>query len=272
MLFTAYYTYYHGLGNYLFIFAALLYFTKKDKDNFVVLLYPLISQHSNKKNYFNTILQKFIPYIINKSDEIRSMHRRQIVCSDDYNGDRFGKYDEEEITKTTREEMIELRGHWQNHKYIPDDFMDYLVFPSVVAIIPSNVAFIHVRGGDYFEQTKLQHLHQSNYYDRAIVYFPEDTIFYLFTSDYSFTTKLPWVQKYQSRIEIILKTEEESLAMMRDCERGGIACNSTFSFWGMYFNYKMKHVNPIHIMPKYWLEDGDCNSINYKFNENVIMI
>ena len=122
-------------------------------------------------------------------------------------------------------------------------------------------AFLHLRKGDY--------LHYgwwigSEYYKRALTKYPPGQHFYVlgqFSGD-SHDESLTGV----NYTPVEAGDEVEGLALMTLCGRGGITCNSTYSWWGGFLNDQPERlvVSPIRwLVAKFnnpaaeWLAEND---------------
>lgn len=108
---------------------------------------------------------------------------------------------------------------------------------------------IHVRRGDYVNNSFYTDLVKTDYYERAIEMFPSDS-FVIFSDD------IDWCKTnfnfYKSRLDFSEgKSVDEDLRLMAGCE-GIIIANSSLSWWGAYLGNKNKKV----IYPKAWFGDG----------------
>lgn len=109
---------------------------------------------------------------------------------------------------------------------------------------------IHVRRGDYVGSKFHTDLSESDYYERAVEYFP-DKRFLLFSDDREWCFKrFPDTERF-----IIANQNDEAtdLNLMASCESNIIA-NSSFSWWGGWLN---PNPNKIVIAPKdyMWFQD-----------------
>lgn len=119
-------------------------------------------------------------------------------------------------------------------------------------IYPIDKVAIHVRRGDYVGNQFYVDLALSDYYQKAISYFPHGTKFMVFSDDIEYC-KLYF---YNEKNHTFLFSEEtdpvKSLNFMAGCKHQIIA-NSSFSWWAAYLN---PNPNKIVIAPKAWYSDG----------------
>jgi hypothetical protein len=137
--------------------------------------------------------------------------------------------------------------------------------------ISKQTAFIHFRGGDYI--THGHSIVTPGYYERAVAQFMmHDTIivkrFIILTDDRPNAEKymekvFPAIHRYDPECQIIWVTSDmidtiTTLQIMRDCPLGGIATNSTFSWWGAFLNYYAGlWRTPRYIFPNKWSRGSD---------------
>jgi hypothetical protein len=124
----------------------------------------------------------------------------------------------------------------------------------------TNSVSLHVRRGDYLNQTKTYWISDIEYYKRALelvkkkVYNP--TIF-VFTNDAA------WVKK-SLKLDVPMVVVEntqpyEDMHLMSQC-RHSIASNSTFAWWGAWL---IDNPDKIVILPARWLTDETIDTSHY---------
>ena len=166
---------------------------------------------------------------------------------------------------------VVLDGYFQNWRYIPEDFSARLALPPTPAV-GATTAFLHVRGGDYVSHW----LHDvglnkgSSYYARAASLFAEDTEFLVFTNDRAYAERAPWLAALGTRVRWAPAawTEEECLAAMAACPRGGICPNSTFAWWGAWLG---RGEGRVHVLPTTWFNDPGIYTEGYFFPGAVVL-
>jgi len=146
-----------------------------------------------------------------------------------------------------------LYGYFQNEKYfinykqeiynlfkIENERKEYLTSKYNNL---TNTYFIHVRRGDYLNNGNSMHYFDyTKYYENCFELFPKDATYLLFSDDIQYCKNL---ELFKNKNINYVENEDEinSLYLMSMCELGGIACNSTFSWWGSYLNENLnKHV------------------------------
>jgi hypothetical protein len=123
---------------------------------------------------------------------------------------------------------------------------------------PIDMVSLHVRRGDYIGNDFYTDLCETDYYERAIAEFPEETQFLVFCADRQDKSDdgadKKWVkERFQgSQFHFADGTDEiDDFNKMAGC-KGHITANSTFSFWASYVGGG-KTVTP---KAETWFSDG----------------
>jgi hypothetical protein len=127
-----------------------------------------------------------------------------------------------------------------------------------------NSIFIHVRGGDYL-QTGFRSIHyvpMINYYREAIRKCSGVSHAYIFTNDEAYLQSLQCFDDIRHTV-VKGKNEVHELFLMSQCEKGGIAPNSTFSWWGAYLSKRRPHL----YLPDVWFGTDGYAQHGYFFPE-----
>ena len=177
---------------------------------------------------------------------------------------------------STEKDMI-LQGYFQNEQYFQayrDEILKEWQHPLLAQKLQETYPklaqsyFFHIRRGDYIGNP-LYEIDWDNYYSRAL-----DTIleletsaesiqFYVFSNDNEFCKSYRVFSDYLKEYPKITFTlienlgAMESLIFMSQCTAGGIASNSTFSWWGGYLNSRE---DKLIILPKQWINLPDSTS------------
>ena len=250
-----------GLGNRLFQIASS-YGMAKQQEKKLEIIFHTLNPHS-KIDYYENIFRKFTKNI----DSVT-------------NGEKWLKVEEQNFCDFTEELMdknffkdnnIQLNGYFQREEYFSDIREEILElfemeetrYNKLITRYPDvkNRFFIHVRKGDYVGNPIHDiSLDKPNGYYEEIIKFIKSTYgseskFYLFSNDIDWCSKVYFFQ--DPNIEYITDLDElDSLYLMSLCERGGIGCNSSFSWWGGYLN---KNPNKFVIYPNKWINNSDVN-------------
>jgi hypothetical protein len=238
-----------GLGNWLFQAAVARFFGGEKT--------LLSSQQCSKSphstiDYFKTILARY------PQGNVDGIHFIMVKEHDD-----MQQLDIPKVIKAIENLDILFYGYFQNHKYIPENFGDLLVYknPSILLKYPDigETCFIHVRGGDYVGNPVHDVGLSSRYYSSCIDFMKKRGItrFTVFTNDRNYCAS----QKYLDdiRYTIIDENELDTLYLMT-MSKAGITANSSFSWWGAYLN----RGRPI-CMPSKWFNDPTMHIQGYFF-------
>jgi len=168
---------------------------------------------------------------------------------------------------------IMLYGYFQHEGYLgqyADDFIRSLSLPHSQSQDLQNTCFIHVRRNDYLDPrvAKVHYVDLSEYYPKAIEYVRSkrpDVRFLLFSDD------VDWCRE-QSMFQGMDVCEEprevDALVVMSRCKVGGIAANSSFSWWGAFLN---RSPEKIVVFPSQWFAPGAALSGNPAFEGSVTL-
>jgi hypothetical protein len=151
------------------------------------------------------------------------------------------------------DDPVLMDGYFQNENYFRDvkpmllgHFYDPQVAAKIVAKYPrvAESYFIHVRRGDYVGN-QLYNIDYDAYLEKALRHVLkgaiEDVHFYVVSNDVSYCNTHPLlVSNKNINVQFTILEEAitplETLHFMASCRLGGICANSSFSWWGSYFN------------------------------------
>jgi len=168
------------------------------------------------------------------------------------------KYNESIIS----DDDVCINGNLQVEKYFSHCKPEILNFFKK-EIAPLNAYFIHVRRGDYVNNSWYQ-LDYDTYFKKAIDYLGEDSHYYICSDDIDYCKKYKLFEPLQKTF--VEDTDINTLYLMSSCVLGGICSNSTFSWWGSYLN---TNPNKKVIFPSTWFNNGQDNDV---YPENAIII
>lgn len=231
-----------GLGNQMFQLAALMSISKRTKHTPYIQSLANPSPHTSV-SYFDTLFQSYKTLHstirprtrMTEKDSLRLQWSNPIIGS-----------------------PIELRGYFQDWRYIDPEFILTLRFPQDMRTKYSGTEtaiFLHIRGGDYVGNA-YHDVGLDAYYTRAIALFP-NAHFFLVTNDLKYALSKSFIQEIQ--YTVIDEPELETLYLMSQCA-GGICANSSFSWWGAFLNPHRKI-----IMPDRWYPTSTMNTEGYYF-------
>lgn len=133
-----------------------------------------------------------------------------------------------------------LIGFFQSELYFPRNGIQCTLSAVPVPPLPyENAAFLHVRRGDYLSPYTAHHrVDLTDYYRHAIQFLPVGCHIFVCSDDIPWCrTELPLLCGDGAVLEFIDCDTITTLAIMMRCRYGGICANSTFSWWGGYFNH-----------------------------------
>jgi hypothetical protein len=236
-----------GLGNQLFQLAAAETIASQAKSTFFLSGLKTPETHHSKENYFTSIFSRWKHYILAPL-AYTVVHETN-------------PYHKEDYTSRISNKIVCLDGYFQRYDYISPNFCSRLTFDtSILQKYPQHkdVAFLHIRGGDYVNHW-LHDISLDSYYTRAIAEFPANTHFYIFTNDVSYAKTRAFLTTIPHTF--IEENEVNSLYLMSQCGIGGICANSSFSWWGAYLNR-----NRILTLPSKWFNGDSYYTEGYYFD------
>jgi hypothetical protein len=161
-----------------------------------------------------------------------------------------------------------ITGWFQSYKYImyrEEQVLNSIHFKKNIKesaetlfypYINKEVISIHIRRGDYLLNPETFAFLDMPYYQEAMNYFTRpNSIFMVFSNDMVSAKELLGVR--DNIIYMENNSHHVDLYLMSMCDHHIIA-NSTFSYWGAYFN---RNVRTVVIAPRKWLIDRDCSDI-----------
>lgn len=180
-----------------------------------------------------------------------------------------------EIFNLNPDKNYYIDGYWQDLRYFMEEeakVRDYFNFKKIdeknINIIKKlkehNSISIHIRRGDYINNSVYEDICTLAYYKKAVEYIYKEVDkpkFYIFSND------IPWVKEnFNNEFIYIDWNEKENsykdLFLMSNCKHNIIA-NSSFSWWGAFLN---QNKDKIVITPSKW------NNIIAKNDKNTIII
>ena len=146
-----------------------------------------------------------------------------------------------------------LQGYYQNLSHLHDNFtkvVKYLLPDSFIEDakklslidekLMDNMAFVHVRKGDYKKLPNYHPVLSMSYYERALNVFEKDVKFFLFVENEDRESTIKEFEKsefWKGRITHVVSPSVPDylqMLMMSSFGRGGIIANSSFSCWAAY--------------------------------------
>ncbi len=240
-----------GLGNRMFQLASA--YGIADKQNKEVLVTSDLQNAHSNQDYFKNIFRK-----VKKADTvIQTIYKEPDNSAMTYN-------DIPNFESNTR-----MFGYYQNEQYfssIKDKIVDlFEIENDRLERLKSkyndleNAYFIHIRRGDFIGNN-VHEMNLANYYSKSIEYINKSNDkakYYVFSDDIEKCKGLEWLNNVNYSF-VEESDEVDSLYLMTLCNRGGIACNSTFSWWGGYLN---KNPNKLVIYPNKFINNSNEKGI-----------
>lgn len=245
------------LGNQFFIIAATMSLAMKHR---AIPIFPDLT--SQKDANFN--------FKVNHEHVFQSLNTSQPVEEIEY----YYREPEYSYLPIPYHDNMEIRGWFQSEKYFQDhkkeiielfspsqEIVDYLRSKYADIIDAPNTVAIHFRS--YLQEDPNQKVYVNlglNYYERAMSFFPQDTVFIVFSQH------MKWCKEHFSKMGkhvrfIEGETHFHDLYLMSLCKHNIIG-NSTFSWWGAYLN---KNPRKKVIAPMNWF----CPSYNHDTKDLV---
>jgi hypothetical protein len=234
-----------GLGNRLFQVASSYGIAKKQGKIFNISVNHTYNNKHSNIDYNNTIFKDISKNSISENEKYTTLYEPHDMAIKFYNVPNIN-------------ENILLNGYFQSEKYFSKYKTDiYNMFrmdnETYVYLTTKynnleNKYFIHIRRGDYLEIT-LHYVNLDNYYKNCLNMLPNDSKFLIISDDVDYCKKL---EIFNGNNFEFVENENElnSLYLMSLCKLGGIAANSSFSWWGGYLN---ENINKTVFFPNKWI-------------------
>jgi hypothetical protein len=224
-----------GLGNRLFQVACGYSLAKRT--NKTLLLRNKTENHHSLIDYMENVFRNFLAY--ENFIEINNQRTEQL--------EKALEYDAFLISNT--DYNTELNGYFQNEKYFQDyenELINLIIDNDRCNLLKAkynnilNGFFIHIRRADYLNANNISihYIDLTTYYENTISLIKEkygnDVTFYIFSDDITYCKS--WnIFTNINKVFVEYENEIDVLYLMTLC-KGGICCNSSFSWWGGYLN------------------------------------
>jgi len=265
-----------GLGNQLFQIFAIISYSLKMNQTFVFPNYKIIG---NRPTYWDTFLSHLKKYTF---DYNKIKFNYQIT-------EKYFHYDKLPNIESSLKSKFLFNGYFQSYKYFQEH---YSLICNIIRVdeqreniknkynIPENTISLHFRIGDYVKFKDTHPILSISYYVNAIQYIKEEikeeklfSIVYFFQEEDKniVNNNISILQNNFPEITFIprpdgLEDWEEMLYM--SCCHYHIIANSTFSWWGAFFNPREKIV----CYPSKWFGSLLNHDTRDLFPENWIKI
>lgn len=247
-----------GLGNIMFQLASCYGIAKDTKHTFRIHNITFPSSKHSTQDYMINIFKPWSKYItsIIPTKEIRDHNAHPISY------DEFTKYDDSSVIHV--KSTLQICNYFNKYKneIIPLFDINTLNEGHKYSDI-DDAYFIHIRRGDYVNNW-FHTIDLTNYYENAMSKI-DSGIAYVFSNDLHWCED--WTLLKDKRCRFVNENEVDSLSLMARCKLGGIAANSSFSWWGLYLDSSRKHLYfPSRFFPHDILYQG-----GYSFPEVTII-
>ena len=166
---------------------------------------------------------------------------------------------------------VQLSGYWQHETNIDPKFVDTLVLPRIKS--RPHTAFVHVRRGDYLDNS----LHNVGLYDSGYYSAAMEVVRTAYMQTHHqqgsdnpplrflvFSDDMAWCRNsslFTGRSDVGFfgdngVDDDDAavvLANMAACEVGGVAANSSFSWWAAFL---ISNPGKVMVFPRAWLNNG----------------
>ena len=269
-----------GLGNQLFqIFATISYSIKYSID-FRFLNTEVLINNTNRHTYWNSFFSKLIPFLVTELPHVNVINQGGV------------EYKELNICDMI-DSNIMLDGYFQSYKYFQENYslickiinIDYMKNDLLEKLnvsyddLNSNIS-MHFRIGDYKNLQQYHPLATYNYYEKSLLYIQtiepsiKFTILY-FCEDVDVDDVNIMINRLSDRysnynfVRGMNTLEDWQQLVLMSCCRHNIIANSSFSWWGAYFNsnndkivcypsvwfgYELRYVNTSDLCPPDWIK------------------
>lgn len=244
-----------GMGNMMFQLASIYSLSKQTGHTFGFDSIPLPPQKHSYIDYTSNIFRPWMQYMlpIKHTVEYTENNSYESILND--------------LRRIPTHEIVRMKGYYQNTLHIEphkDEIVKLFDLPLQNKYYDTEDAyFLHVRRGDYVNNT-YHEMDLSNYYKRAIEHIGRG-VAYVVSNDIAWCES--WSMLNDIRYRIVNENEVNTLALMKQCQIGGIGVNSSFSWWGLYLNTNRPHL----IIPDRWYPRNDYPHFNYSFDGAKIM-
>ena len=243
-----------GLGNLLFQVLSVWSIAEDHMHAFGINPGLRMGSHHSNKDYWSTIFSRF-------GSVLTFVTPSRVIQEENYTPDmRFSPTD------------YQFYGYWQHWKYLwkrHARLCSFLSFDTSVAEKYPRLhesAFVHIRGGDYVNHP-VHGIELKTYYKNALKLLEQASVrhLYIFTNDRSFAERYFFLEDMDHTY--VDEDEVNSLYLMSQCRFGGIAANSTFSWWGLFLNPN----RPLLIIPDKWTHNNVVVAEQYAFPGTIVL-
>lgn len=227
-----------GLGNMMFQVSSVYSIAKQTGHDFSIGDIPMPPEKHSNIDYTKNILKPWLRF------------KRNIVPTLVFRENNGYPISLEMIKSIPNSVPVVMIGYFQNATYIEpyrDEILPLFDLPKEILKKYDDIDesyFLHIRRGDYVGNA-YHEMDLSNYYKKSVEHIGSG-IAYVVSNDNAWCEEWQFLKDIRSRI--IKENEVDTLSVMSSCGKGGIAVNSSFSWWGLYLNKN----RPYLIVPNKW--------------------
>jgi hypothetical protein len=252
-----------GLGNMMFQFASTYALAKQTGHRFGIIDIPLPPPGHSSMDYKISIFKDWYFFKTNLLPSHKIVEHNALPI------------DLNTLRDIPDEKGVIMSGYFQKHYYLEpykeeiEKLFD-IPFPTdLQKRYPDiqNAYFLHVRRGDYVGN-RFHELDLMPYYEKAIQLIRTShphAIAYIVSNDIEWCKQWNILEHIPHRF--IEENEVDTLSIMMRCRLGGIACNSSFSWWSLYLNTH----RPYLILPSKWFPHDIIYADGYYFKGTTII-
>jgi hypothetical protein len=247
-----------GLGNIMFQLASSYSFAKQLGYEFGIDDIPVAPEHHSLTNYADAFLK---PWLRFKTSRTVNHVVREEDDSVLFSTECLRSFGDEAVVRTV--------GYFQHACYVNPYKDEILPLFDLNTSVVSRYAdideayFLHVRRGDYVGNP-YHEMNLENYYKRSVSAIGAG-LAYIVSNDH------PWCEEWSFlkdiRHRFVAENDVDTLSIMAHCAKGGVAANSSFSWWGLYLNTSRKHL----LMPSVWFPTKPWDQLRYIFPEATVV-
>jgi len=169
-----------------------------------------------------------------------------------------------DMSMLTPNRVYLMDGYFQHAMYIEPWKQDALKLFDVRPRTIEDAYFLHVRRGDFVNH-RYHEMDLSRYYVSAVSKMGHG-VAHVVSNDVGYCES--WSFLDDVRHTIVQENELDTLAIMAGCDKGGIAANSSFSWWGLYLNTD----RPNLILPnRFFPHDELYDNRRYHFQGSTVL-
>ncbi len=240
-----------GLGNQLFQISALISHAIRYGKSFIIPYTKYLNCDDTKRlTYWDTLLNNIKPYTSGHSNFANIDHINELLLL------KHPVYTERSFNYTSIDEDIDnvvFNGYFQSYKYFNEHKEKLILLYNIAHqqiltrgehfnyLNKCNIASMHFRIGDYKPVQNIHPILNEVYYDKALSRIPDDYRILIFSEkqDRDDVDIIVNALKTKHKHEFVYVSDDiedwKQMLLMSLC-RINIIANSTFSWWGAYFN------------------------------------